>query len=229
MIFLLQILMDVNDFVEGCIIIKLISSTVISVEGYIELMRDGVSTIFTFKRYFKISKSLNKSSIMADITKDGVLMIQINEGMMKMITGSDQPNLKQLKDFDLPSSKSVSAIERPDFEPSNLAVQKIDKFFDNPKYEPYNSKLMAGVRSVLNNKMNDNSLDDLGLGKDFTSKGFAKYRALRKLHFRADTQVAVLIQDQKYFKVIYSLIPLVYSIHGLIHFCYSKFQISLKG
>ena len=94
------------DFIGGDISVRMISSEMVSIEGLIEKTVNNISTIFTFKRFFRLANMFKNSSLMAEITKDGVLVLRISENLHKSLTERYQPHVRHLIDFDLKSRYS---------------------------------------------------------------------------------------------------------------------------
>ena len=90
-------MLDVQDFRTGDVVVRVLSDYLICVEGSMEKFINGIPTTFTFKRYYKLSKSMEKSAMMTEITEDGILVIAITDKMI--IPDDNEENLMAVNEI----------------------------------------------------------------------------------------------------------------------------------
>ncbi|CAL4122744.1 unnamed protein product [Meganyctiphanes norvegica] len=172
-----KIIVDVKDFIEGDVNIKIVSDNELELEGQQDKTVSNEPVIRNFKRRFIFPKSINMSSINCSISADGVIVIKAikpstdksengNENAVQSILLTDRNN-SEINDIP-PVKEAESDLKKPINEISeSKEVQPIEAA---PKKDTPVNKVTSGNKELSDDKNNTTNKETSTIKDNSTSK-----------------------------------------------------------
>ncbi|KAK7081771.1 hypothetical protein SK128_006750 [Halocaridina rubra] len=174
-----KIVLDVKDFMEGDIKVKMVDENELVVEGEVEKQEGGCVSKKSFRRSFFFPGLAKAEAVSSAMSSDGVLKVTIPKNNSNFIKNTTQENFSSssLKD-------STSNVAMP--------ITQKGSFFDDSFFESARMDFEKAVEDIVRKRENNDSARD----------NMVRYRHLRESNMKDENQAISVTEDNDQHKVV---------------------------
>ncbi|CAL4099190.1 unnamed protein product, partial [Meganyctiphanes norvegica] len=188
-----KIILDVREFMQGCLKTSVVGDQELLVEGSIEETTSGVQGKKTFEKKFKIPSEAIISETTSTLSSDGILTIispkKVIERERKEYKNEASSNC-QMRRNNKEAKNQRHSIFSDNFEDEFLPVSRRGNFFSDSSFKDAHQDYNRAVTDVLK-RWNENSEDE-----------HLSYRNLRSRALKEENQAITETEDHQIYKIV---------------------------